>query len=160
MAEQKNASAQAQTLAPLAPKLEAVQVPIGYTAVKEIGKDEMRALMKRAGVEVEYLNKSENPSRTLTLSPELKRFVCAVLIKMPSRKASFIIGKEAPVIVSAENIEADYLKFANVFEKSAKTETLCKISTKHFIRTSDGSTFRKFYVKLSDDAPFYAKEIA
>jgi len=133
--------------------------PEGYIAVRDIGKDEVRALMKRAGVEVEYLNKSEKPARTLTLSSELKRFVCACICKYPTRKASFIIGNEDAVIVSAENVEADYLTFSKAFEKASEYATLCKVATKHFIRTSDGSTFRRFYVKLADDAPFYAKEV-
>ena len=142
----------------LAPQEAITLMPVGYSAVKEIGKDEMREMMRRAVCEVEYCNKSENPSRTLTLSSELRRFVCAVLIKMPSRKASFVIGKEAPIIISAENIEADYLKFARAFESAAKTEQLCKLTTKLFIR-ADGTTFRKAYVKLANDAPFFAKEI-
>ena len=167
----KNASAQTLApLAPLAPKVEVhglptagilglVQtIPIGYTAVKEIGKDEMKNMMKRAGLEVDYLNKSENPARTLTLSAELKRFVCACLIKFPSRKGSFVIGSEAPVIVSAENIEAEYLTFAKAFEACAKKLPICKLRTINYIR-QDGSTFRRAKVGLSEDAPFFAKEI-
>jgi hypothetical protein len=133
--------------------------PEGYIAVRDIGKDEVRELMKRAGVEVEYLDKSKKPARTLTLSSELKRFVCACLCKYPTRKASFIIGNEDAVIVNAENIESDYLAFSMVFEKAAEYATLCKVATKHFIRTSDKSTFRRFYVRLADEAPFYAKVV-
>jgi hypothetical protein len=142
----------AQTVQTFAP-------PEGYMAVRDIGKDEVRELMKRAGVEVEYFDKSKKPAHTLTLSSELKRFVCAVLCKYPSRRASFIIGNEGAVVASAENIESDYLAFSVVFEKAAEYATLCKVTTKHFIRRSDGSTYRRFYVRLADGAPLYAKEV-
>lgn len=152
--ESKNAEVKTATMESIE-----ITAPMGYSLAKELGKDEMKQLMKRAMCEVEYANKTENPARTLTLSSQLRRFVCAVLVKMPSRKASFIIGKEKPVIVSAENLEADYLSFSKAFESASKITPMWELSYKLFVR-EDGTTFRRAYVKLASDAPFYAKEIA
>ena len=145
-----NQMATVQTLAP-------PTIAAGYTAVREIGKDEIKEMIKRAGLSVEYADKKENPARCLVKSAELRRFVCAVLVKIPSRKASFIVGDSAPVVISAKNIDADYLKFASVFELAAKKFNLVRLSTKTFIR-ADETTYMRAYVHLNNYAPFYAKE--
>jgi len=147
-AQQEQVQAQAQE----------ITMPEGYSLAKTLGRDEIADLIKRAGIEVEYEDMKENPARALSKTPGMRRFVCSVLVKFPSRAASFIIGNsQAPLIVKAENIEADYLKFTKIFEAQSKNVCMLQVATRHYIR-QDGSTFRRAKVSLLKEAPIFAKE--
>lgn len=159
MADNNSKAAATQTVQTFAPTIPTAIIPMpdGYKTLKEMGADELKELVKRAGAAVEFDVVKDNPAVALCRT-KMKRFVCSVVVKCASRKASFILGNEKPVVVSKANIDADYRAYTKAFCIAAKYTTMVKVKIKTFIR-EDESLFQRAYVDIADGAPIYAKEI-